>query len=266
MGEINSNIIKSDWKKFVSGELPKKWDRYENDDAGSVSTEFVINAIRERNPGGFIEDISQNDDYIWDKTVKVYENLKREFLKECLEEDRDDIDELMEAAPESFFDVYREIYEDREINNWWRLAEGIDVLIWDDTKALSLGWRDIPNVDWKSEMNKNVNLSAFWAEASKYITWEQFVKLLDNGYDFDVLGYVGGIVGADEVLKAMASRKSVVVVDTTIVALWDHFNGAGYYIEGKGHAHINLKTDISVDFGNYSLGAVFGAGDWTWRA
>lgn len=51
------------------------------------------------------------------------------------------------------------------------------------------------------------------------------------------------------------------MVDECVIGIHDGGNGSGYYIIANGNPKFNI-SEVELDYGSYSLGDVFGTGDW----
>ncbi len=185
-------------------------------------------------------------EYVGDIAYDTVENwLKEEGYTEVSDEVKDEmrwhIEELADYNIEDLFDYpvllkkyYGEIYHE----------EGV-VLSYD-------------NVVWTDEANK-------WkAEALKYITQKDLERICNNStYGGDA--FVGGIVSGKEIIETIMKGEKEVQVDTIIIGIHDSANGSGFYEEGNGKLKINFD-EAKLDVGSYSLGAVFGTGEWIYAS
>jgi len=260
--------FQNDWKEFVKGFLSRKFQRYDwNDtrDGPQGYAKEVVEAIEKGDPFIFIDAIAdRSSDYASEQEYNSYREAVKEFAKEW--ENPAEIEEEMENYP-YFRDDFNEIYEEREEDNWWILLDGLNLLVWNTDMQFSLGWSDFPQ-DVATELKENPELDKF--DRLSGLSKEQFAELVTNGMDMDVRGFIGIIVDAGELLRAMADgvhrwnlngNRSM----SMIVALHNGLEGSGYYIESTPTIGLDLDKPIRVDFGSYSLGDVYGARDWTWR-
>lgn len=185
-------------------------------------------------------------EYVGDIAYDTVDNwLKEEGYTEVEDDVKDEmrwhIEELADYNIEDLFDYpvllkkyYGEIYHE----------EGV-VLSYD-------------NVVWTDEANK-------WkAEALKYISQKDLESICNNStYGGDA--FVGGIVSGKEIIETIMKGEKEVQVDTIIVGIHDSANGSGFYEEGNGKLKINFD-EAKLDVGSYSLGAVFGTGEWIYAS
>ena len=260
--------FRKDWQEFVKGFLPRKFTRYSQEDTRDGPQGYakeVVEAIEKNDPFLFIDAIAdRSSNYASDQKYTSYQEAVKEFAKEW--EKPDDV--IRGMSEHSYFqDDFDEIYEEREEDNWWILVEGLNLLVWNTDMQFSLGWSDFPQ-DVATELKENPELDKF--DRLSGLSKEKFAELVTNGMDMDVQGFIGIIVDAGELLKAMVDgvpswnlvgNRSV----SMIVALHNGLEGSGYYIESNPTITLHLNKPLRVDFGSYSLGDVYGARDWTWR-
>lgn len=133
-----------------------------------------------------------------------------------------------------------------------------------------LGWVGDPQ-DTDTEIEDNPDLKEFYQKAIEYISAQQIKRIVDNGFDYDVLAFIGGIYEAEEILRAMSEGVPARLhTRNVVVGVWDGLNGAGFFEYGSTYAHVeNIFGDkmnpIHVDKGSYSLGDIFGGVEWRWR-
>jgi hypothetical protein len=114
------------------------------------------------------------------------------------------------------------------------------------------------NIKWTPEANK-------WKkEALKYID-EQGIRDICNNATYGGMAFIGGIVSGSEIIKKMYDGEKIINVDTAIIGIHDSANGSGYYVEGNGNPVMDIK-ESKLDIGSYSLGAVFGTGEWVYAS
>lgn len=97
----------------------------------------------------------------------------------------------------------------------------------------------------------------------KYIAEEQLAEILANTWDGS--GFFGIIINGSDIIRAIRDNKNVVCSNDVVVGIYDGFNGSGYF--KKVHAkEYNIDLDkAELDWGKYSLGAVFGNVEWIWK-
>jgi hypothetical protein len=115
----------------------------------------------------------------------------------------------------------------------------------------------------------------FKDKALKIITKEQFEEILVNSWDG--LGFFGIIISGSDIIKAIKDGSIVVGSSEMIIGIHDGFNGSGYfkranvaYIPNAGGDCDNKEYEIvlarsELDWGRYSLGAVFGGVEWRYE-
>jgi hypothetical protein len=96
-------------------------------------------------------------------------------------------------------------------------------------------------------------------------------KDIDEVYQNASYGGAGGIgiiVEGSAIAKCIMEDKAK-IGGNVILYIRDSMNGSGHYVLGSKYLDIdykNLKNMANnVDYGNYSLGDVFGTGDWSWK-
>jgi hypothetical protein len=112
----------------------------------------------------------------------------------------------------------------------------------------------------------------FKDKALKIITEEQLSEMLVNSWDGS--GFFGIIISGSDIIKAIKDKKNVVCGSDMVIGIHDGFNGSGYFKRvnianiGKdcdSREYRITLDDAELDWGNYSLGAVFGNVEWTWN-
>jgi hypothetical protein len=265
--------FRQEWMDFVKGFLPRKFNRFSYEDArdgpGSYM-DLAIEAIRKGDPYILTDAINENSmDFASEQEYQAYQEALKEFANEW--EDPDDVMKGMEADG-SFRDIFNEIYEDREEFNWDIFFGNEEILVWNSKDAISAGWVGDPQ-DASSEILANLELGEWAHKAIKFIGDKQRENIINNGFDYDVTMFIGGLVGVEDVIRAMMSQDGKPVAFHTgdvIVGAYDGLNGAGYFEHGSTKAHVGLvfgdkKNPIHVDWGSYSLGDVFGTNEWKWH-
>jgi hypothetical protein len=256
-----------DWQEFVKDFLPKRFDRYSYEDTRDGPQGYakeVVDAIEKGKPFQFADAVTERSaDWVSEQKYSAYQEAAKEFAKRW--EDLEDVLRGMRDYPyfQEDFDV---IYDERERDNWWILIEGLELLVWNTDMQFSLGWSDFPQ-DVATELKENPELDKF--DRLSGLSKEKFAELVNNGMDMDVQGFIGIIVDAGELLRAMAEGEWTLTrnrMDRMIVALHNGLEGSGYYVESSPTIALSIEKPLRVDFGSYSLGDVYGARDWTWRA
>jgi hypothetical protein len=259
--------FRKDWQEFVKGFLPNRFDRYSYENARDGPQGYakeVVAAIEKGDPFQFIDAIAERSaDWVLEQKYAAYQEAVKEFAKRW--GDPEDVLRGMRDYPyfQEDFDI---IYDERERDNWWILIEGLELLVWNTDMQFSLGWSDFPQ-DVATELKENPELDKF--DRLSGLSKEKFAELVNNGMDMDVQGFIGIIVDAGELIRAMAQGEWTLTwnpMDRMIVALHNGLEGSGYYVESGPTIALDIKKPLRVDFGSYSLGDVYGARDWTWRA
>ena len=232
--------FQEDWKKFVEGFLPRKFDRFSSDDVRDGPSRDVIKktveSIEKGDPA-IIVDYIQEMSWEWssDEAWRSYQEAVEEFAKEL--EDPEDVKRGMESD-DIFREIFDEIYEEREEFNYGVFLN-FDLLVWNAENQVSLGW----------------------------IEGAQNEEFIANGFDYDVQGFIGEIVNAEDLIHAMLNLPYTTKGRADkIVAFHNGFEGSGYYLPSP-NAKVGLDPGkkMEVDFGSYSLGDIFGGVDWTWH-
>ncbi len=263
--------FRNDWETFVKSFLPRKIRRFESEDARDGPGRYVkiaVEAIQKGDPGLLIDTIDEDfRDYGMDQEYAAYQEALKEFANEW--ENPNDVKQGMEN--EFWFrERFDEIYEEREEFNWGIFFGNEEILVWNSKDAISAGWVGDPQ-EASREILGNPELEDWVKKALKFVSLKQISAIIDNGFDYDVTMFIGGLVGVEEVIKAMMSETPVAFhTGDVIVGAYDGLNGAGYFEHGSTKAHVGLvfgdKTNpIHIDWGSYSLGDVFGTKEWTWR-
>jgi hypothetical protein len=260
--------FRKEWKKFVKDFLPNKFDRYSYEDVRDGPEGYakeVVNAIEKGDPFIFIDAITErSSDYFLEGRYSAYQNALKEFSKqwenpEVVKKEMQDYD--------YFQDDFDEIYDEREVNNWWILIEGLNLLVWNTENQFNLGWVESER-DAKTEMELDPHLAEFYRLSG--LTEKRFEDLVANGYDYDVQGFIGEIIDASVLIQHMAGLSASMTWKNRggekIVAFHNGLNGSGYFLPApKAEVGLDASKKMEVDFGSYSLGDVFGTRDWTWR-
>jgi hypothetical protein len=262
--------FREDWKKFVRDFLPNRFKRYDinpsDDNRGYAA--LLVEALQKGDPGIFFDELYNNSiDYCSEQEYQAYQECKKEFSKEW--EDPVMVANDMENYP-YFRDDFNEIYEQREQDNWKDLVGGIDILVWNPKTSVHAGWVGDPQ-DADDEIDENPSLKDWYQKALVYISAQQIRTIIDNGFDYDVELFIGGICDAADLLETLTENiPNIYHASSVVVGAYDGLNGAGYFEHGSTNARLMLvigdkKNPLNVDFGNYSLGDVFGTKEWTWR-
>lgn len=269
------NTILADWKTYLKGELPNKFNKYSVEDTRDGPGNWLsaaVDYIEGRNKD-FIDTINDAGGDWWaDQSYQSFKENMPGFLallneKYEWETPQDRHEELTEISSDEngdFRTVLDDMLMERMVDNWWLMLDNIPLLVYPVNDTHSLGWTDGENGDVEYEMSQNPALKEFYLASG--LDLAKFKELVANGFDYDVQGFIGGIVDAADLLKAKIEDVGHIQVDQPIVAFHNGLNGSGYYVESKKPVSLDLKKKLSVDWGSYSLGDVFGARDWTWRA
>ena len=259
-----SRQIRDDWKDFVKGFLPKKFDRYDwndtRDGPGWASTK-VVEAVEKGDPAIFIDSVTESFLDTSDGEYQAYQECLKEFAKEW--ENPAEVRNEMENYT-YFQDDFYKIYEEREQDNWWTLINGLNLLVWNTSNSWSLGWVE-QEQDVKTELEESPALREFYELSG--LTEKQFAELVANGYDYDTQGFIGEIVDAgDLLLNMLGEMYQQKRTPEKIVAFHNGLVGNGYFLPAP-NAKVGLDPSkkMAVDFGSYSLGDVYGTNEWTWR-
>jgi len=266
--------FQNDWKKFVEGFLPRKFDQFSQDDARDGPGRYLdlaIESIKRGDPFYLIDAINEDSrDYGYEEQYRSYQEAVKEFAKEW-GEDPADVKKGMDSD-DIFREIFDEIYEDREQFNWDIFFGNEEILVWNSNDAVHTGWIGDPQ-ESTEEVKDNPELKKWAQYAIRFISDKQIGTIIDNGFDYDVTMFIGGIVNVADVIKAMMSQEGRPVADHTgdvIVGAYDGLNGAGYFEHGTTRAHVGLvfgdkSNPVHIDWGSYSLGDVFGTNEWTWH-
>ena len=257
--------FQEDWKKFVEGFLPRKFDRFSSDDVRDGPSRDVIKktveSIEKGDPA-IIVDYIQEMSWEWssDEAWRSYQEAVEEFAKEL--EDPEDVKRGMESD-DIFREIFDEIYEEREEFNYGVFLN-FDLLVWNAENQVSLGWIEGAQNE-ESELAENEALRDFMFLTG--LTEGEQWELIANGFDYDVQGFIGEIVNAEDLIHAMLNLPYTTKGRADkIVAFHNGFEGSGYYLPSP-NAKVGLDPgkNMEVDFGSYSLGDIFGGVDWTWH-
>ena len=260
--------------KFVKHFLPRNFKAFESDpnDDPRGYVDLVVKAIEKGDPTIVENEIVDGALYYLDEQMDgAYRECLKEFCKQF--EDPDDILYEEIANDPEFDSIFNEIYEERQNINPLDVIHGLNLLVWNNGKEFHLGWSGDPQ-DLDSELVVNPDLEGFFglAEIIAGLTKNQEEDLVNNGFDYNITAFIGGIIDAEDLLRNMLNGETggsndFVQVDETVVAFWDGWNGAGYFVrtEKRINLTLNKNDSLRVDFGNYSLGDVFGTNEWTWK-
>lgn len=122
-------------------------------------------------------------------------------------------------------------------------------------------------------INNEINVNdpeqmKFRNKALEYISEKQLHEILANSWDGT--GFFGLIVNGSDIIRAIKDKKKAVYSNEVIVGIYDGFNGSGYFKRGNASGDKeNIKKEFAIDldkaeldWGKYSLGAVFGNVEW----
>lgn len=265
--------FRDEWKKFVKDFLPKKFDRFSHDDVrdgpGSYAA-LAIEAIQKGDPYILVDAINEDSlDYASSSEYQAYMEAKKEFSKEW--ENPEQVARDMENYS-YFYEDFIEIYEDRENFNWDIYLRGMDILVWNKKDSVHAGWVGDPQ-DAATEIEENPDLKAWCTRVAPYISTQQIHNIINNGFDYDVELFIGGIYDVVDLIRSLMDDGVLPTVyhgRDVIVGAYDGLNGAGYFEHGSTSASLmtvlgDKKNPLHVDWGSYSLGDVFGTNEWTWR-
>ncbi len=234
-------LVEPDWKDIKKG--INSWNVFE-DVRDLMSVEEFIEGLEDN----FNNLYESNLDYISetaDRGVQVLLEDKGYDYEEVQEEFSDGNDELRFAVEDAM--------------NW--NVESIvpdDIFIKDDDEYEVSDMRDIEeSSDEFEEMVK---------EAKKYGFSQKDVEDVWNNSSYSGMAGVGIIVEGKNLVD-FASGLIKKLEGNSILYCHDNLNGSGYYILGKKFKELKMKLkDIinNIDYGNYSLGDVFGTSDWAW--
>jgi hypothetical protein len=154
----------------------------------------------------------------------------------------------------------------------WNIEKLFDfpVLLMDE-KTYEIGFNGVNN-----EINENVlEQKEFKDKALKFITEEQFNEILTNSWDGS--GFFGIMISGSDIIKAMKGNNNIVGSSEVVVGIHDGFNGSGYFkrvnishiididkICHDGEYRIAIDK-AQLDWGRYSLGAVYGDVEWRYE-
>jgi hypothetical protein len=120
-----------------------------------------------------------------------------------------------------------------------------------------------------NEINESIpEQKEFKNKALRLITEEQFNEILQNSWDGS--GFFGIIISGDFIIRAIKDKKNIVGNSDMVVGIHDGFNGSGYYKRidlrknelDKDREYGIRLDEAELDWGKYSLGAVFGSSEW----
>ena len=120
-----------------------------------------------------------------------------------------------------------------------------------------------------NEINESIpEQKEFKDKALRFITDEQFNEILTNSWDGS--GFFGIIISGNFIIRAIKDKKTIVGNSDMVVGIHDGFNGSGYYKRidlrknelDKDREYGIRLDEAELDWGKYSLGAVFGSSEW----
>lgn len=133
-----------------------------------------------------------------------------------------------------------------------------------DSVMPTVFFRDPEEQEVSPESNVTSKEDPDYAEFQKYA--------LENGFSQKDLDYVylnatyGGMAGVGVIAEAAKALTGEVSGDA-ILYIRDSFNGSGAYVIAGSKTISGDKPTLAklIDKGEYSLGAVYGTNEWTWR-
>ena len=263
--------FRHDWQEFVKGFLPRKFDRFSHDDARDGPGAYLglaIEAIRKGDPYILIDKIQENSmDFASDSEYSAYQEAVKEFAKEW--ENPTDIETGMQDYA-YFRDDFNEIYEERERFNWEIFFGDETILVWNTKDAIHTGWMGDPR-ESHIEAKKNPELKKWVEKAIQFVGDKQIGNIINNGFDYDVTMFIGGLLGVQEVIKAMMDGTPTPFhTGDVVVGAYDGLNGAGFFEHGITKWRMDVvfgdkNNPVHIDWGSYSLGDIFGTRDWVWH-
>lgn len=111
----------------------------------------------------------------------------------------------------------------------------------------------------------------FKDKALRFVTEEKFNEILTNSWGGS--GFFGIIISGDFIIRAIKDKKIIVGNSDMVIGIHDGFDGSGYYkrvdlrkneLEKDREYGIRLN-EAELDWGRYSLGAVFGSSEWEYN-
>jgi hypothetical protein len=246
-------LIKYDEAKILEdfkNEHTKKWKVFEDIRSGEEGPISVLKDIMKK-------DISAIDNWIDSMDVTSYEyDIAMQSIEEFFKENdineehvSDDIKDEMRYHIEGLAN-----YNVEDLFSYPVLLKKVMAEVYTETGVV-VGY---DNIVWTPKANK-------WKkEALKYVTEEQLREVCNNA-TYGGMAFIGGIVNGSEIIEKMYDGEKNISVDTAIIGIHDSMNGSGYYVEGNGNPVMDIKTS-ELDSGSYSLGAVFGTGEWVYAS
>lgn len=143
----------------------------------------------------------------------------------------------------------------------WNIEKLFDfqVLLIDGKKySIDFDW-------WNAKIDESCpEQKMFKSEALKYISEEQFKEILVNS--FDGSGFFGIVINAQNIIRAIRECGSTVSGKELVIGIHDEFNGSGYFQRVNiDKEYIINFGEAELDYGNFSLGGIFGNVDWEWK-
>lgn len=170
-----------------------------------------------------------------------------------------------EGVDENVIDDEEKFREEFESHVLWNIEKLFDFpVLLRDARTYEVKYNGVNN-----EIDESVQeQKEFKYKALKFISKEQLEEILANSWGGS--GFFGIIISGKDIIEAINEKKRVVSGSEMVIGVHDGFNGSGYFKkvniskdrDGKVYRIALYKSDL--DFGNYSLGAVFGDTEWTW--
>ncbi len=188
----------------------------------------------------------------WDEEAQ---EIASELIKEA---DQEEVEEDWDS-------VYEQVYEMMDTNGCLEhiLPNALFVYDPDELEILDYTTEDEDNEERQWLRERATEESCF--------TFEDVKEVILNSSGYGGQGGVGVIIDSEDMARILrtAGDTPLEVVGTPILYVRDGLNGSGHYVMAPSkESHIlkfEKKSDIRLDYGKYSLGAVFGTDEWTWR-
>lgn len=242
--EAMKKKIMGKWKKYLGPGT--YFDIIDSGDKGEGDIDTLSEIIEDKDK--LLDMENEFIDYNFDYIYQVYTQALEEFISD----DLSDNEALLIEDEIDFRDELRFEFEAHVNNNMIDLY-AFDVLLIEE-KTYEVEYDGAQNrIDWSDPDQVN-----FRKRALNYITKEEFNTILINSYGG--VGYIAAIVDGKDLIEATRNGKKT-IEGNAVIGIHDWWNGAGYFASSDKTVRIKLK-DANIDTGDYSVGGVFGTGEW----
>jgi hypothetical protein len=158
--------------------------------------------------------------------------------------------------------------EEFESHMRWNIEKLFDfpVLLM-DSKTYEVDYNGANN-----EINESIpEQKEFKDKALRFINDKQFNEILNNSCWGS--GFFGIIISGNFIIRAIKDKKIIVGNSEMVIGILDGFNGSGYYKKvdlrknelDKDREYGIRLDEAELDWGKYSLGAVFSSPEWEYN-